>query len=272
MNSFVYRAIVLTAFVLATALMLQAQQPRRVWVSALGDDSLPCSRTAPCKTFLGALQKTVPGSEINCLDAGAFGSVVITKSIAINCPAGLANIQSPSNAAITINVPLGVVRLRGISISGLGTGQQGIRILSAGKVYVEDMLIDAFGAGISVEGTAPSALFVTNSTISNNGFGINFNPAQLSTGSIADSQVLGNGAGGINVQNTDVAVSNCLIAGNATGIVSTNNGVVRLSGNTVSENGTGLSVGNKGLIISYQNNALTGNTTNGAPSSVQPLQ
>src|SRR3989440_10882628 len=60
-------------------------QATRTWVSGVGDDANPCSRTAPCKTFPGAISKTAAGGEINCLDPGGFGAVTITKSIAIKC-------------------------------------------------------------------------------------------------------------------------------------------------------------------------------------------
>src|SRR6476660_10572646 len=60
-------------------------QATRTWVSGVGDDANPCSRTAPCKTFAGAISKTAPGGEINCLDPGGFGAVTITKSLAIKC-------------------------------------------------------------------------------------------------------------------------------------------------------------------------------------------
>ena len=37
------------------AVHAQAAGPTRTWVSGLGDDNNPCSFTAPCKTFAGAL-------------------------------------------------------------------------------------------------------------------------------------------------------------------------------------------------------------------------
>jgi hypothetical protein len=62
-----------------------AAQATRTWVSGVGDDANPCSRTAPCKTFAGAISKTAAGGEINCLDSGGFGSVTITRSVSIRC-------------------------------------------------------------------------------------------------------------------------------------------------------------------------------------------
>src|SRR5476649_1636284 len=59
-------------------------QATRTWVSGVGDDANPCSRTAPCKTFAGAISKTAPSGEINVLDPGGFGALTITKAITID--------------------------------------------------------------------------------------------------------------------------------------------------------------------------------------------
>src|SRR5262245_11041461 len=67
-------------------------QATRTWVSGVGDDANPCSRTAPCKTFAGAISKTVSGGIINCIDPGGFGAVTITKSITIDCQGTFAGI------------------------------------------------------------------------------------------------------------------------------------------------------------------------------------
>src|SRR5580693_2238323 len=67
-------------------------QATRTWVSGVGDDANPCSRTAPCKTFAGAISKTSAGGEINCLDPGGFGALTITQAITISCEAGTAGV------------------------------------------------------------------------------------------------------------------------------------------------------------------------------------
>ena len=60
-------------FVVAGYAAPASSQATRTWVSGVGDDANPCSRTAPCKTFAGAISKTAPAGEINCLDPGGFG-------------------------------------------------------------------------------------------------------------------------------------------------------------------------------------------------------
>src|SRR6059058_5256047 len=85
MNKFrlTINAFAVLVFSLAFVMIAQAQATR-TWVSGVGDDLNPCSRTAPCKTFAGAISKTAAGGEINVLDAGGFGTVTITKSIRID--------------------------------------------------------------------------------------------------------------------------------------------------------------------------------------------
>src|SRR5229473_8586076 len=94
-------------------------QATRTWVSGVGDDANPCSRTAPCKTFAGAISKTADGGEIDCLDPGGFGAVTITKSITIDCDSGPGGVLVSGTNAIIVNAGTGTVTLRSINIVGL---------------------------------------------------------------------------------------------------------------------------------------------------------
>src|ERR1043165_87973 len=102
-----------------TAAPAQAQATR-TWVSGVGDDVNPCSRTAPCKTFAGAISKTAAGGEINCLDPAGFGAVTIQRSLTISCPYTEGGALAGGNG-ITVNLPLAsdVVFLRGLDIFGV---------------------------------------------------------------------------------------------------------------------------------------------------------
>jgi hypothetical protein len=85
LKSFVLSLVALGAMVTPLLYAAPAQaQATRTWVSGVGDDANPCSRTAPCKTFAGAISKTAPGGEIDALDPGGFGALTITKSITID--------------------------------------------------------------------------------------------------------------------------------------------------------------------------------------------
>src|SRR5215510_4146653 len=110
----------------------------RTWVSGVGDDVNPCSRTAPCKTFAGAISKTANNGEINCLDPAGYGSVTITKTIAIVCNFTEGGISAAGSNGVTINTsPADVVVLRGLDIMGHGTGLVGVNIINGGAVHIE---------------------------------------------------------------------------------------------------------------------------------------
>src|SRR6516165_1494195 len=113
-------------------------QASRTWVSGVGDDANPCSRTAPCKTFAGAISKTAPRGEIDALDPGGFGAVTITKAITIDGGGGqVASILvSGTNGIVVQAGPTDVVTLRNLRIDGIGTGLNGIRYLSGAALHV----------------------------------------------------------------------------------------------------------------------------------------
>src|SRR4029077_13629187 len=117
-------------------------QATRTWVSGVGDDVNPCSRTAPCKTFAGAISKTAIGGEIDCLDPGGFGAVTITKSMTIDGSGTFGSILATGSTGIIVNAgqsDIGVIR--GLSINGTGSGVNGIRFLAGGALHVEDVVI-----------------------------------------------------------------------------------------------------------------------------------
>src|SRR6201991_2848413 len=130
-------------------------QATRTWVSGVGDDLNPCSRTAPCKTFAGAISKTFINGEIDCLDPGGYGAVTVTKSITIDCTGTFGSILASGTTGVIINIPVGAndpfrtVRLRGLSINGTGasgtigtrTGLKGTSITQAVTGIVEDTVI-----------------------------------------------------------------------------------------------------------------------------------
>jgi hypothetical protein len=222
----------------------------------LGDDVNPCSRTAPCKTFAGAISKTATNGEINCLDPAGYGAVTITKSITIDCRDTQGSILSAGTNGIIINITAEsdtkkAVKLHGISINGAGTGVNGIRVLAARALNFEDVVIDGNTQhGISVEGS--SQVTIINSAIrSNRGSGIN--------GLFSGDGII------------DIMVINSLINGNVTGISAGSGTIFRLSGNTIAFNTTGLSAAS-GKILSFKNNVIEGNGTNGAPTSTVILQ
>ena len=167
---------ILAAIGLGSIAAPASAQATRTWVSGVGDDVNPCSRTAPCKTFAGAISKTAAGGEINCLDPGGFGAVTITKSMTISCPYTEGGALAGGNG-ITVNLPAAtdVVYLRGLDIFGVNPPSNGVRFISQGSLHIEDTVIRRFNAsnsfGISFKPTGAGRLFVNNVTIAENGSG-----------------------------------------------------------------------------------------------------
>ena len=235
------KTVAVLCFIIATCSFASAQATR-TWVSGVGDDANPCSRTAPCKTWAGAISKTFIGGEIDALDPGGFGTVTITKSITLDgcC---ITSILASGTNGIVINItpngndPERRVVIRHITINGTGssgavgqrTGLKGISILQAGNVLVENCYINNFSQeGINANLTATGTnVSVKDTNIFNCNVGIS---VQTSTGfvllttdrariermsnngitigthgfaSIRDSFVLFNGADGIGMGATN---------------------------------------------------------------------
>src|SRR5436305_7324683 len=113
-------------------------QASRTWVSGVGDDANPCSRTAPCKTFAGAISKTAAGGEIDALEPAGFGAVTITKAITIDGGGGqvASVLVSGTNGIVVQAGPSDTVTLENLRIQGIGTGLNGIRFLSGLRLNV----------------------------------------------------------------------------------------------------------------------------------------
>lgn len=173
--------ILASGFLIAPA---SAQAPR-TWVSGVGDDVNPCSRTAPCKTFAGAISKTAAGGEINCIDPGGFGAVTITKAITIACEDVEAGVSNSSTNGVVINAAAtDIIVLRGLDIDSASAtpGLNGIRFLAGAALHVEDCVIRGNtaavpnGAGILFAPSGTSELYVHNSTINSNNDGVRVQP------------------------------------------------------------------------------------------------
>ncbi|QND65107.1 right-handed parallel beta-helix repeat-containing protein [Mesorhizobium loti] len=216
-------------FCLATPASAQAT---RTWVSGVGDDVNPCSRTAPCKTFAGAISKTAAGGEINCIDPGGFGAVTITKSMTIACEDVEAGVLNALTTGVIVNAAAtDVVVLRGLDIDSAtaGAGLNGIRFIAGAALHVEDCVVRdniAAGAGqgngilFSPSGTAE--LYVNNSTITGNRDGIHIQPTGtgvakvvISNSSIEDNSLAGVKADGTsNTGGSNTTIVNSNVSGN----------------------------------------------------------
>src|SRR5258708_3742858 len=136
------KSLSIFAFVVLGASLMSAQASR-TWVSGVGDDANPCSRTAPCKTFAGAISKTASGGEIDALDPGGFGAVTITKPITIDGGGGqVASVLVSGTNGIVVTSGTGNVILRNLRINGLNrSGINGIHWISGASLHVEHCVI-----------------------------------------------------------------------------------------------------------------------------------
>lgn len=303
MRMLTFFALLATFFACALLTVTPANaQASRTWVSGVGDDANPCSRTAPCKTFAGAISKTAVLGEINCIDPGGFGAVTITKSISIDCPDVFASILNAGTNGIIINFDSftdarKTVRIRYINFNGFDTGLNGIRILggaagaAGSEVFIEHVVIDGnFGGaarGISDERTGGGELSISDTTVRNTGAtGIAINGGVRIDATIDNVRVqnsnfgvaIGNGVklminrsvfsgntlGGIEADpGGEINVDNSVISNNGTGV--TNSGTIRLANTDISFNGSGIS----GATLSFGNNRISGNTAPGtAPTLI----
>ncbi len=178
---FAINVLAITIFMFAFASLAQAQATR-TWVSGVGDDANPCSRTAPCKTFAGSISKTAVNGEINCLDSGGFGAVTITKSITIKCEGTIGGILAAGVAGVIINDSGGtaIVTLSGLDIEGAGTGTNGINFINGAILHVHKTQIRGFrqsgagGNGILINpSTGTKTVFVADCYITDNGATVN---------------------------------------------------------------------------------------------------
>jgi hypothetical protein len=228
MTRFTLKAFAFLALTLAFATAAQAQATR-TWVSGVGDDVNPCSRTAPCKTFAGAISKTAANGEIDCLDPGGFGTVTITKSLTIDgtngsgfgsiLAAGTNGVNVNDSATVTPNTI--IVSLRNLSIQGAGTGFDGIRFVSGKNLHVEHCVISGFrGNGANSDGidVALTAQAAGNQNVK-----------------VTDTIITGSTGNGIRASNTGassavlVTVDASHLDGNVNGFLSSTNCIAQIS-------------------------------------------
>jgi hypothetical protein len=292
----------------------------RTFVSGTGSDAGSCTRAAPCLTFNFAHNQTDPGGEINCVDAGDFGNLTISKSITIDCAGTVGGINPVAGAGgITVNSAGIVVRLRNLTLNGMGGGTVGVRFNTGAALFVENCVIANFnggavGDGIGIKFAPPAGvtaeLYVTDTTITTNGRaadggGIVVQPAGTGSARVAIERtrvenntygIFANGTGstgvialqvrdsvvaeskfhGISSFTAAAASTTAITVERSSSLLNGGNGIlaqgagafVLLADSTVMSNVTGLNPASGGSIFSYQDNQLTGNVSDGAPTAL----
>jgi hypothetical protein len=253
----------------------QAQAATRTWVSGVGDDANPCSRTAPCKTWAGAISKTLAGGEIDALDPGGFGAVTITKAITLDGGGGqvASTLVAGTNGINVAAGPNDIVIIRNMRINGLeqsgSPGLSGISFTSGAVLTVDKC--DVFGfstAGINISSAATGSVNVYNTTfrtiqgtgiIATTSAGVVFVEISNSNfqGMLNGGVLTGNG---VNAGNGIVmTVSNSVFNGLATAAQATGTGNLSLDSSVFSTNSVG--VGSSTGMINANNNSFYNNTT-----------
>jgi len=283
--------------VIAAASVASAQATR-TWVSGVGNDVNPCSRTSPCQTFAGAISKTAAGGEISVLDPHGFGAVTITKAITINGEGSLASVLvGLGGTGIVVNAGASdTVYLKNLDINGAGNGSTGINWIAGNALVLEKVRIYNFtSTGLNVNKSANGFLSVSNTNIINCVTGGII--AQTSSGvlraEIDNTKVFGCTSGYKALANTQLTIRNstasgcgtagfhatggsavlnllsCTATNNGDGIKTELGGLVRLAQSTVSNNITkGVDTASGGSVESYQDNYISGNPASDAVSPI----
>lgn len=268
-------------------------QATRTWISGVGDDVNPCSRTAPCKTFPGAISKTAAGGEIDCLDPGGFGAVTITKSITLDCGGGIGgqvgSILITATNGITVNcaaAPTCLVKIRDLTINGIqqsgSPGLSGIKFLAGGGLIVEHVGIFGMGGSSGNNGAIdfePSGAAKLNMLDVDCQYGlgdgvlIKPQAGGSATATLDRVSCMQNAGGGLRVDSTNVTTgtgSNVTVfdsnmSGNANGIIAftqtgTAPATVEVTTSVLSENaGVGVFANGATSLIVVGGSTVTGN-------------
>jgi len=288
------RGILLGTLCCLLAASLSAQATR-TWISGVGDDANPGSRTAPCKTWAGAISRTAAGGEIDALDPGGFGALTITKAITLDGGGGqVASILVSGTNGITVSAgPNDVVVLRNLRLNGIGTGLDGIRFNSGRALIIENCFIDGFiNHGIYIDVATTAYVTISNTTINGASTatmydGINVDTVSTNAKVVLDRvRVLNSPHVGLFFQAGRAVVRNSVITGGNYGVavysgsvqafdsdisdnsngVKTYSGNLTLSGCTITGNTVGTTISG-GAITSYGNNYISGNTSSNGPLS-----
>jgi hypothetical protein len=256
-------ALLLTLILTALASPAQAQ---RVFVSAHGLDTNPCSAVQPCRTFQQAYNTVPANGEIDVLDPAGYGPITITHGISIQAHGfgGITQTASCSTcAAITIAVTTSdPVTLNGLLIDGGGTGHIGININSGASVQILNSVVRHFGdvGIIDFSSTNGSNLLIEDTTVSDNPVGISIFPQGVGGKATLNRITVNNNETGVGTATSDVTIANSVLSNNGEGLHN-NTSKVYLAKNVISGNTTGVFVG-QGTTNSYGDNYIQ---DNGAP-------
>src|ERR1700704_1830407 len=239
----------IAVFSLTISSVAQAQA-NRTWVSGVGDDANPCSRTAPCKTFAGAISKTAAGGEIDALDPAGYGALTITKAITIDGGGGqvASVLVSGTNGIVVSAGPTDVVILRNLRFNGIGAGINGIRFLAGKALVIENCYIFGFTTnGIDIASSGGQVVVADTVSENNAGAGLSVQSSALTTVSINNSRFNNNNNGVVAANFSKVSIAQSAAYSNTSVGFLASSGAgtadVTITGSTASNNGVGIQAG-----------------------------
>jgi hypothetical protein len=296
----VCKVVVLSSILTLVLSSTASAQATRTWVSGVGDDANPCSRTAPCKTWAGAISKTAAGGEIDALDPGGVGALTITKSLTLDGGGGqvASVLVAGTNGIVIAAAATDVVTLRNLDLDGLlgnctvsctSAGLDGVRIQSAGVVHLDNLAIFGFSQyGIEVAASASVNVAINNCRVTNTLFGAVGVATTSGTANVeidglraynTHPAILGGANSLITVANSDLAIGAKGVRQSAAGstidvvnsqlsyfttaaLESISGSTINASGNVIAHNALGINP-NGGIISSDARNTPIDNTSNG---------
>jgi hypothetical protein len=263
-------------------------QATRTWVSGVGDDANPCSRTAPCRTWAGTISKTAPHGEMDSLDPGGFGAITITKGMLLDGGGGQVSsiVNSATNAVVVAAGPADVVMLRNLRLNGGGTGLDGVKIISAGLVVLDNVEISG-NTQYAVElvlGSGACTVVIRNSNFTGGMAGVRLTSgspgvtldhvsirgaatgvdATVGTVDVKESSILQASAFGVHAEGGSITVFDSLLSGDAVALQAETGSTVRASNSDLFNNQAGFGCGG-GQIASGGNNRKGGNAGGTGP-------
>lgn len=306
MKRIAFPLVLLVSLFLASA--AQSQTVSRTWVSGVGDDANPCSRTSPCKTFNGALLKTTAGGEIDAIDPGPYGTTNINKAITIDGGGFVASVIASGTNGITIaGGTTDVIVLRNVQVMGAGSGVSGVRITGGKAVVLDNLRITGMASGVArgidVQNVGTVHVTIRNTHVEGNtGIGAVFQGVFANTviADISHSSFTNNGSHGIyatngarvslhDVVSSENAIAGLIVDGTGTNVSvlgssftnNTSSGVqagtgtattatIALSQSSITGNAPGVQLSG-GVVQTHQDNAILGNNVDVAGGSMSPV-
>lgn len=245
-------------------------QATRTWVSGVGDDANPCSRTAPCKTFAGAISKTATGGEIDALDPAGYGAVTITKEITIDGGPGVSSVLvSGTNGIIVSAGASETVILRNLTINGLNTGLDGVKYQSGGNLIIDNLAINGFSQNaINATLSTDGRLTVKDTVINNSITGVSVNTSSGNIVATLDKVSINDTTTGILSQSGKTQIIDSVINGSTSYGIDAQAGTISLENSTLLNNGTALNVNSNAIIILSGNHLLDNTSVFGCGGKV----